>query len=134
MRTVLFFFCLLFSYTVLIAQTDHDMGGVYKRYWHPARGVLVVQTLKLSGTSSGRYTLTEEGCEAHDFTSGYWIRTKIWRRHTDSMQVVILDYENKYNARYLEIERTGCLTPISDYGNRAKWENSFAPVKKWHDQ
>lgn len=133
MRSALFFFCLLFSGTMLIAQTDHRLEGAYRRYLPMACGEHAVQTLKLTGTSSGRYTLTGEGCEAHDFTSGYWIRTKIWQRFRDSLDVVILDYENDYNARYLEIERTGCLTPISDHGNRAKWENSFAPVKKWDE-
>ena len=134
MRTGLFFICLMFSYTVLIAQTDHGLQGAYKRYWHEAKGVHIAQTLTLTGIASGRYTLAEEGGESPDFTSGYWIKKKIWRRHTESIDVVILNYENDYHTHYLEIDRTGCLTHIFDNGDQIRRANSFAPIKKWHDQ
>jgi len=130
MRTIVLFICLIFSCSVLVAQPGQGLVGTYVRYKCLEDGGRIKQTLKLFGATSGRYTLAEEGDETPDYTSGYWIRSKVWRRREDSMQVVILNYENEHHTTYLEIERSGCLTPVCDNGDRPKRANAFAPVRK----
>ena len=130
MRTVLLLLFLLLTGTTLLAQEHNGLQGAYKRYSRGEKGVHLTWTLKLSGATSGTYTLTKEGGAQPDFSSGYWKKSKLWSRGRDSLDVVILDRENEYEARYLMIQRTGCLTPIDDDGVQEKRVNSYWPVTK----
>lgn len=124
MRALLIFALMVGAFQVSRAQDP--LEGTYVRY-KPGH---IKQVLKLSGLSSGTYSLTKtKGAEQH-YINGFWRREKMWRPHTDSMDVIALDYENDYETSYLQVESTGCLTPVDDDGYRRKRANSFAPAKK----
>jgi hypothetical protein len=129
MRTILLSLCLMLTSATLLAQVDRPLRGSYKRLIYIGKGQHSTQTLTLAGTTTGRYTLVKEGGDDPGETTGYWTRSKIWRRHRDSMNVVILNYENKYHTKYLEIEPSGCLTPVTEQGERRKLANAYAPVE-----
>jgi len=112
------------------AQSWSSLEGTYKRYRHSHKKPDTEQTLVLTGVAAGRYTLTETGEAAPDFSSGYWKRMRIWSKHSDSLQVVALDYENEHEVRYYAIDPTGCLTRVYSDGYQVKRANSFAPVRK----
>lgn len=125
-------FCIIgLLYAIAVqAQSWRNVEGEYKRYRHVRNGPHTEQTLVLTGVAAGRYTLTEAGGGASDFSSGYWKRMRIWSKHSDSLEVVALDYENEHEVRYYAIDPTGCLTPVYSDGYQVKRANSFAPVRK----
>ncbi len=129
MRVLLITVLCLFTTGALTAQTYDVPGGTYRRYRHLRCGEHSYQVLKLSGKGTGTYTLTEEGGEVPDVTTGWWKESRIPRRRYDSLHVVILDPENEHNARYFAIEPTGCLTPVYSDGYKVNRCNSFSPVR-----